>query len=34
MPTACQGQSKKDYDPLDLKTMPKQTCDKLGGKEV
>jgi uncharacterized membrane protein len=31
---ACAGQSKKDFDPLDFKTLPKATCDKLGGKEA
>ena len=31
---ACAGQSKKDYDPLDFKMMPKATCDKLGGKQA
>ena len=31
---ACAGQSKKDFDPLDFKLMPKSSCDKLGGKEA
>lgn len=31
---ACAGQSKKDFDPLDFKMMPKASCDKLGGKEA
>lgn len=30
---ACAGQSKKDYDPLDFKLLPKTACDKMGGKE-
>ncbi len=31
---ACAGQSKKDFDPLDFKLMPKSSCDKAGGKEA
>ncbi|TAM85088.1 DUF2282 domain-containing protein [bacterium] len=31
---ACAGQSKKDYDPLDFKLLPKSTCDQLGGEQA
>lgn len=29
---ACAGQSKRDYDPLDFKLLPKADCEHLGGK--
>jgi uncharacterized membrane protein len=29
---SCAGQSTKDNDPTDFKTLPRGTCEKLGGK--